>query len=1355
MRPAGKIIVLAAMAWASLGRPCHAQEPTLADLLADPAVELSRPDDRARVVARLAGIENTRRTNAHARAAQLRLPLRTVFANGRIQELADFDAQGQPLYLATDNANAAISTGANLLRTSPYALNGSGVIIGVWDGGAARTTHQELTGRVTVKDGAAVADHATHVGGTLIATGINAAAHGMANAATVDSYEWTNDTSEMTSRGATAPAQTGKIYLSNHSYGYVAGWNNVNYTGTPTRLWEWNGSGTAATSIEDDFGRYNTYARTSDSLAFSAPYYLIFRSAGNERGDNPAAGESVALSPGSSTVVAYNPATHPVGDANYRGGFETIAFDALGKNVITIGSVADAVSNGTRNPAQASISSFSSWGPTDDGRIKPDIVANGEYLYSSLGGSDSAYDYYSGTSMATPNACGSAALLIQYYSALFPAGAMRSSTLKGLLIHTADDRGNAGPDYKFGWGLINVKAAADLLKDHQAFSAKQRLTENQLTTTTTTRTISFVWDGASPITATLCWTDPAGTATTSSDSRTRRLVNDLNLKLIAPGGSVYSPFVMPFVGTWTQAAMDLPATTGVNTTDNVEQVRLAAPPAAGTYQAVVSFTGTLTNSSQYYSLLLTGASAEPPPPPPLALATVAPASGLSSGATTLTLTGTGLRADTTVKLTRAGQADLVATGVQLVGENLTCAVNLTGAAAGAWNVVATNPNSETSTLVAAFTVVGAIWAENFDGTVTGWSSVTTNGTNSWTRSTAKSKTPTASYFAPGPSRTSTVYLTSPSIAIPAGATNLQLKFWHNYNLSSAKDGGRLEFSIDSGAWFDVVATGSGAAFASNGYVGTISSTSSDFPNMKVWTGNSGAFIETIVNLTDAAKYAGKNFRARWGLATNNSTASTGWYVDSIALIGGGNLTNQAPVVVTAATSASTETVTDPDTTVYQIIRSDTTQLSVTATDDAGEAALTYTWAVLSGPASPVGFSANGTNAAKTTVIDFSSTGDYQLGVTIRDAQGLAGTSAVNLRVVQTATGLIVNPIAVTLPVGTTQAFIATVNDQFSSPMASQPLAVVWTASGGGAIEDSGVFAATTTGGPHTITASAEGFSNTATATVTPGLATVTLSDLTQTYDGKPRPATITTTPSDLAVTVTYDGAAEVPTAAGSYAVVATVTNPNYQGNAAGTLLIEKATATVTLENLTQTYDGTPKPATVTLTPTYLAASVTYAGSAEVPTAVGNYAVVATVADPNYQGSQTGELVIAPANDWASWCAKHFSETEIAAGLSGDTVDADADGLPNLAEFALGTDPRHFTPPLVAVLDSNGLSLTFTRPANLPGLIYFAEATVDFGAWTPVPLEVLEQGPIETLRARDSLTNGDPTRRFLRLRFQRQ
>ena len=273
--------------------------------------------------------------------------------------------------------------------------------------------------RVTVMDGALPADQASHVGGTIAATGVVAGARGMANGATLDSYDWNSDSTEMTSRAATGPAQAGKIYLSNHSYGYVSGWNYVN-GGSPARVWEWNGLGTTNTAIEDDFGRYNTYASDSDALAFNAPYYLIFRSAGNDRSDNPTTGQNIALAPGSATVVAYDPAAHPGGDGSYRGGFDTIGFNALGKNVITIGSTLDAVSNGARDPAAASVSAFSSWGPTDDGRIKPDLVANGDLLYSSLGSSNTAYGNYSGTSMATPNACGSAALLIQHYGNLFP-----------------------------------------------------------------------------------------------------------------------------------------------------------------------------------------------------------------------------------------------------------------------------------------------------------------------------------------------------------------------------------------------------------------------------------------------------------------------------------------------------------------------------------------------------------------------------------------------------------------------------------------------------------------------------------------------------------------------------------------------------------------------------------------------------------------------------------------------------------------------------------------------------------------------------------------------------------------------
>lgn len=111
-----------------------------------------------------------------------------------MQEIADF-LDDQPLYLTTQNSAAAISTGANLLRPSPYSLSGGGVTVGMWDSGAGRSSHQEFDGRMVVIDGAASTDHATHVGGTMIASGAVASARGMASPAknTTLSFESTGD----------------------------------------------------------------------------------------------------------------------------------------------------------------------------------------------------------------------------------------------------------------------------------------------------------------------------------------------------------------------------------------------------------------------------------------------------------------------------------------------------------------------------------------------------------------------------------------------------------------------------------------------------------------------------------------------------------------------------------------------------------------------------------------------------------------------------------------------------------------------------------------------------------------------------------------------------------------------------------------------------------------------------------------------------------------------------------------------------------------------------------------------------------------------------------------------------------
>lgn len=1165
-------------------------QQSVAEALRQPGAKPLRAADRALVVEKIAGLENSRRQRAQAKAKLRGLPLRRVLANGRIHELADFDGP-QPLYLGTDNTAAAISTGAKMLQTSPYSLSGSGVTIGLWDGGAARASHQEFGTRLTVKDGSTAADHATHVGGTLAAAGINANARGMATSASIDSYDWNNDISEMTARGATAAGQADRLYLSNHSYNYLSGWTYIN-GGSPSRVWEWHGSGSSATSVENDFGCYNTLARDQDSIAHQAPYLLIFRSAGNDRNNNPVTGQMVSLSPGGSTVVPYNPAIHPAGDGTYLGGFGTIGFSALSKNVITVGSTLDAVSSSVRDVSRATLNVFTAWGPTDDGRIKPDVVANGHELYSATAVSNSSYATYSGTSMASPNACGSAALLIQQYSSLFPGQAMRASTLKSLILHTADDRGNPGPDYKYGWGLVNAQAAADHIRDHAAAPLKQNLIEGQISTTLNSRIHRMVWDGVSPIRATLGWTDPAGPTIEVSDSRSSNLINDLNLKIIGPDGSEHLPYVMPFVGTWTQASMDAPAVTGINHTDNTEQIRIANPPAAGVYEIQVTFSGALADNNQAYSLILSGAANEAAPLPPVVLSGIAPSTGLSMGLTNLEISGSNLETATGIRLTRSGQADILATGLQMLAGKLSCQVDLTGAMAGSWNVVADRSGSSPAMLAGAFEVLGALMNESFDESAIGWTSVSSLGSNAWSLTTSLSHSPSKSWMIPAPSARTTTHLISPAISIPTGASNLQLRFYHNYNFQSRIDGGRLEFSLNEGAWFDVESANSGAELVAGDYTDYIRPTSgSQFKGMGAWTHNSNGWVESVVNLSSPA-FAGTSVRIRWSLATDNTIASSNWYLDSVRLFATVPPPNQAPVFALPPFASSGEVETDPDSSIHHIVRGISTTLDLTATDDGGGTALTYAWSIVAGPAAVVLSSAN----TKSTEAHFTASGDYQVLATVTDAQGLSVAAPLHLRVLPTPTSLTVSPAVAEVQAGQQLALGAIIQDQFGASIPEAISTCQWTASGGGVISATGIYQATAAGGPYQITAES------------------------------------------------------------------------------GTLA---ATASI------------------------------------------------TVTASSFEGS-----------------------------TSQDAEDPDGDGLSNLAEYALGTQPGTFTPPMVPIKDSSGLSFLFTRPASIQDITYIAESWDGHGEWTPALLELVTDGEIQTWRARDPLTSGNPSARFLRLRFVR-
>ena len=248
------------------------------------------------------------------------------------------------------------------------------------------------------------------------------------------------------------------------------------------------------------------------------------------------------------------------------------------------------------------MSSFSSWGPTDDGRIKPDIAAKGVNMYSASGASNASYTNMSGTSMATPNVSGSLLLLQQHYNDL-NGEYMLASTLRALALHTADEAGFApGPDYRFGWGLLNTQRAAQLISQdsNESMIITETLDANDA------YTYSFKADGTQDISATIAWTDPAAAPLPggNEDVATPSLMNDLDLRISQDGGATFLPWIL------NAATPTAGATTGDNVVDNVEKIEINAPE-PGEYIVRVSHKGQLlVNDTQVFSLVLEGISSE-------------------------------------------------------------------------------------------------------------------------------------------------------------------------------------------------------------------------------------------------------------------------------------------------------------------------------------------------------------------------------------------------------------------------------------------------------------------------------------------------------------------------------------------------------------------------------------------------------------------------------------------------------------------------------------------------------------------------------------------------------------------------
>lgn len=530
-------------------------------------------------------------------------PLTMKEKDGGLAMLTGVDQFGLPIYYTTySNVLAATTTRANQLwpgGASGFNLTGSSAFLkdklGIWDGGRLLATHVELSGRIVQKDNpTGTDDHGTHVAGTMIASGVNPVAKGMSyGAQNLLAYDFSNDASEMFSQ-----ASESSLLISNHSYGSIAGWR---FNSSQNR---WEFWGRFGDNEDANFGYYNSSAQAWDSLAYMTPNYLIVKSAGNNRNQNgPAVGQPYFRFNSSGQMASAG--NRPEGISS-NDGYDIISTSGNAKNILTVGAV-NGIPGGYSRPSDVVISSFSSWGPTDDGRIKPDIVAQGVDVTSPIATTNTSYASFNGTSMSSPNAAGSLFLLQELYGKLKSGAAMRSATLRGIAIHTADEAGfSPGPDYQHGWGLLNVERGATLINDavtsNNASTSNHLLYENNLTNGASF-SINVVASGKGPLSATICWTDPRGSVETVDilNNRSKKLVNDLDIRITKTNGfGTYFP--------WTldpnfPVASAFPAD---NSIDNVERIDVDSTVPGQAYTIRVSHKGVLVKDAQAYSLLVSG-----------------------------------------------------------------------------------------------------------------------------------------------------------------------------------------------------------------------------------------------------------------------------------------------------------------------------------------------------------------------------------------------------------------------------------------------------------------------------------------------------------------------------------------------------------------------------------------------------------------------------------------------------------------------------------------------------------------------------------------------------------------------------
>ena len=427
------------------------------------------------------------------------------------------------------NGPSRNNTGVNILQAAPYSLSGINIKVGIWDGGNVSETHPALVGRVTNLDNWTVSDHATHVTGTVGCNGslsANDDEKGMAPNVTFFTYTFYSGNDEPEEH---QPAvNTYNIQLSQNSWGLTLADCSASHGNYRTRT-----------------AKYDNITRGfANNSALTGKIPIMF-SAGNDY----------------NSTCPFNTTTPPGGTA---------------KNVIVVGA------NDIETDAHAV---FSSTGPTDDGRIKPDIMAPGDDtnvshwdINSTIPAGSVSYDYpydtMHGTSMASPVVSGVVALMLEKYNSTHNGEIPLPATFKALLLHTAKDINLTGPDFSTGYGRMNATYAVDLIIADN--SSNNTIREEVISNQDETDYYQIIVPaGASQLKITLAWDDYPGPVESG-----RTLVNNLDLRIQDPNGVTYYPWTLNVSGP------DQAATTGIDDINNVEQV-IKNSPAAGNWTVYV------------------------------------------------------------------------------------------------------------------------------------------------------------------------------------------------------------------------------------------------------------------------------------------------------------------------------------------------------------------------------------------------------------------------------------------------------------------------------------------------------------------------------------------------------------------------------------------------------------------------------------------------------------------------------------------------------------------------------------------------------------------------------------------------